>query len=497
VFIDSRNRTWFCTDGAGIACLEGNQFRSYADSPGLKSTVVYGMTEGPDGVLWLNTLENGIVRHDGKTFSRFYSIPGSQGGSVSSIFSDGNRLTIMHKRGLELVDIRTGRSIHYGRTNGISRPQVNLNVVAGDASGRVWIGTDPGIIQVMPAMPGVLQVPATVIMMLELYGRPVYPMDQNLFSWSDNNITIRYEGLHYPDPDQVRFQYTLEGYHKDWITTSDHEVNFPRLGPGSYRFRLRSAVDGRFDLGVEQSIRFGIEVPFWKTWWFIMGGSALAVLLLWAVMRQRFLQLQQWEKLKQDKIQAELQTLRAQVNPHFLFNSFNTLMGVLEENPAQAMAYTEKLSAFYRNMLTYRENDLIPLQEEIRMLDTYIYLQQQRFGEGLVYNMDVPEESRSRYMVPPMTLQLLAENAIKHNTISQAQPLHLRVQLESDRLLVRNTVHRKKNPEGGEGVGLKNITARYALFTSRVVALEDDGQQFTVALPLIHSNQDAHPDRGR
>jgi ligand-binding sensor domain-containing protein len=497
VFIDARNRAWFCTDGAGIACLEGNQVRSYADSPGLKSTVVYGMTEGPDGILWLNTLENGIVRYDGQTFSRFYTLPGGQAGSVSSIHSDGERLTIMHKRGLEIVDIRTGRSVHYGRSNGINRPQVNLNVMDGDAAGVIWIGMDPGIIQVMPRTAGSREVPATIITALEAYGRPVNPLHENAFPWSENNITIRYDGLHFPDPEQVRFQYKLEGYHKDWITTSDHEVNFPRLGPGNYRFRLRSAADNRFELGEEKSIRFGIGIPFWKSWWFIMGSSALAVVLLWLIMRQRFRQLQQWEKLKQDKIQAELQTLRAQVNPHFLFNSFNTLMGVLEENPAQAMAYTEKLSAFYRNMLTYREKDLIPLQEEIRMLDTYIYLQQQRFGEGLVYGMEVPEDRQQQYLAPPMTLQLLAENAIKHNTISPAQPLYLRVTIDDDRLLVRNTIHRKKNPEGGEGVGLKNITARYALFTSMTVDLQDDGRHFTVALPLINTNQHAHPDRGR
>ncbi|MCU0380708.1 MAG: histidine kinase [Chitinophagaceae bacterium] len=497
VFIDSRNRVWFCTDGAGLACMEDNQIRSFADSPGLKSSVVYGMTEGPEGTLWFNTLESGIVQYDGRKFTAFYNLPGNQGGSVSSILSNGEQLAIMHKRGLELLDIHSGRSIHYGRNNGINRPQVNLNVMALDAEGSVWIGMDPGIIQVKKRDPSARLMPVTLITALQVYGRDIFPMDANRFDWSDNNVTIRYEGLHYPDPDQVRFQYRLDGYHKGWITSSDREVNFPRLAPGNYRFRVRSAADNRFELGEEKTLSFYIGMPFWKTWWFIMGSSAIAVLLLWLIMRQRFHQLQQWEKLKQDKIQAELQTLRAQVNPHFLFNSFNTLMGVLEENPEQAMTYTEKLSAFYRNMLSYREKDLIPLQDEIKMLDTYIYLQQQRFGQGLHYRMEIPGNQQHQYFVPPMTMQLLAENAIKHNTISIDQPLQLRVTLEGDRLLVSNTIHRKKHPEGGEGVGLRNITARYALFTSREVAIQDDGRHFTVALPLINTNHYAHPDRGR
>jgi LytS/YehU family sensor histidine kinase len=226
-----------------------------------------------------------------------------------------------------------------------------------------------------------------------------------------------------------------------------------------------------------------------------MLASATAVLILYAIMQQRVKQLQKWEGLKQEKIKAELQTLRAQVNPHFLFNSFNTLMGVIEENPERALEYTEQLSAFYRNMLTYRETDLISLSEETKLLQTYIYLQQQRFGKGLLYSFMVPEQDLQHYQIPPLTLQLLAENAIKHNTVSASTPLNLQILKEGDFLVVNNSINHKRKRETGEGMGLKNIMHRYALFSDKPVIIEEDDQIFSVRLPLIKNKHHAHPDR--
>jgi LytS/YehU family sensor histidine kinase len=258
---------------------------------------------------------------------------------------------------------------------------------------------------------------------------------------------------------------------------------------------LRSSVNGRFEKSDQVSIRFTITPPFWKTWWFIMLASASTVLILYAIMQQRVKQLQKWEGLKQEKIKAELQTLRAQVNPHFLFNSFNTLMGVIEENPEKALEYTEQLSAFYRNMLTYRETDLISLSEEAKLLQTYIYLQQQRFGKGLLYSFIVSEQDLQHYLIPPLTLQLLAENAIKHNTVSASTPLNLQILKEGDFLIISNSINHKRKRETGEGMGLKNIMHRYALFTDQPVTIENDDQIFSVRLPMIKNKHHAHPDR--
>jgi LytS/YehU family sensor histidine kinase len=170
-------------------------------------------------------------------------------------------------------------------------------------------------------------------------------------------------------------------------------------------------------------------------------------------------------------------------------------MGVIEENPEKALEYTEQLSAFYRNMLTYRETDLISLSEEVKLLQTYIYLQQQRFGNWLQYRFQVSEQDLVHYQIPPLTLQLLAENAIKHNTVSASTPLDLQILREGDYLIISNSINQKRKQESGEGMGLKNIMHRYALFTEQPVTIENDDQIFSVRLPLIKNKHHAHPDR--
>lgn len=495
VYIDKKDRIWFATDGAGVSCKDGNKITNFKGQAGLSSTVIYGITEDSANNIYLNTLDAGIVKYDGKKFTPFYSITGNQSGSVSSIMVNAqNRMVVMHKKGIDLVDLSNGKARHWGKTNGIIQEQMNLNIIGKNPDGNIWIGTNDGLICLLQEQPRTPDKPKTVITGLSVFGNSIDTSATITFPYDDNNITIYFDGLYFSEPDQVQFQYQLSGYHKEWITSSDRQVNFPRLLPGKYKLFVRSSVNGRFDESDQAVIQFTITPPFWKTWWFIILSSAATVLLLYAIMSQRVRQLQKWDRLKQEKINAELQTLRAQVNPHFLFNSFNTLMGVIEDDPQQAIEYTSQLSSFYRNMLTYRETDLIPVGEEIKLLDTYVFLQQKRFGSGLQYKMQVPAEKHYPYSIPPMTLQLLAENALKHNAVSADKPLTLSVYTEEGNLVVSNSINRKREPEKGEGVGLKNIIHRYALFSETPVSIEENEQSFTVKLPLIKINNHAHPD---
>lgn len=496
VFIDRRNRAWFATDGAGVACKDGDKIISYKDKAGLKSHVVYGLTEDSEGHLWLNTLEQGIVKFDGSQFKPLHTSGNGQGNSINAVIAgDSGELVIMQKKGIDLVQTATGRTLHWGKNNGITQQQINLNVIGRDPLGKTWIGTDDGLISLNPIPSGMQWEPKSLITQCRVFGEVIDTIGLPRLSYTENNITLYYDGLYYSDPDQVQFQYKLEGYHKDWITSNDRQVNFPKLSPGNYRFRLRSSLNGDFGNASETSFSFVVLLPFWKEWWFIFLASASTVLILISLMRQRLNQLQKWEHLKQDKMNAELQTLRAQVNPHFLFNSFNTLLGVIEEDPEQAIKYTEKLSAFYRSMLTYRDTDLIAVREEMKLLQTYIFLQQKRFGSGLRYQADIPANLPENYLIPPMTLQLLAENAIKHNTVSGDTPLTLRVFLDGENLVVTNSVNLKRTPEKGEGLGLKNIVHRYALFSEKQVDIEENETLFMVKLPLIKNNHHAHIDR--
>jgi LytS/YehU family sensor histidine kinase len=152
-----------------------------------------------------------------------------------------------------------------------------------------------------------------------------------------------------------------------------------------------------------------------------------------------------------------------------------------------AVDYVEKLSAFFRNIVNYRDQDVITLEEEIEVLRTYFYLQQKRHGKNLAMTVSVSEEQEKHIFIPPLTLQLLIENAIKHNAVSSETPLEISIYLENKtRLVIKNNINPKISREPGTGTGLQNIIKRYSLLSNDPVIVNNDGVYFTVILPTLH-----------
>lgn len=185
-------------------------------------------------------------------------------------------------------------------------------------------------------------------------------------------------------------------------------------------------------------------------------------------------------------MQSKLETLRSQIDPHFLFNSFNTLISEIETAPENAVTYVEYLSDFYRNIVTYRDKDLISLKEELNLLHNYIFLQEQRYKSGFKVNILISSLQEAMYAVVPMGLQLLIENAIKHNIIDTNNPLIVDISITDDNyLVVQNRIERKTQAVKHTGFGLQNIHKRYALLSKRPVIILMDENIFVVKLPLI------------
>ncbi len=191
------------------------------------------------------------------------------------------------------------------------------------------------------------------------------------------------------------------------------------------------------------------------------------------------------ERLIKENVEGQLETLRNQVNPHFFFNSLNTLSYLIPEAPDKAVNYVQKLSKAYRYILEIREKTLVPLSGELKFLDAYTCLLQERFGENLSIKIDVPGEFYDCKMVP-LCLQMLFENAIKHNIVSTQHPLTIEVFVEKgDRLVVKNNLQRKKQEIPSTRVGLGNICSRYRLVSERDVEVITTQQSFIVILPLL------------
>ncbi len=187
-------------------------------------------------------------------------------------------------------------------------------------------------------------------------------------------------------------------------------------------------------------------------------------------------------RLEKDNIQAKYETLKTQINPHFLFNSLNSLTNLVEDNET-AVKYIGDLSDFFRYMLSSRDKELVLVREEINLLKKYIHLQESRFKNNLDIEVDVPE-SYYHYAIPPLVLQMLVENSIKHNIISRDKPLKVSVRTEGERLVVENNLQ-KKSGISSTGQGLRNITDRYKLFTVCDVEIAETAAVFKVVIPLL------------
>ncbi len=193
------------------------------------------------------------------------------------------------------------------------------------------------------------------------------------------------------------------------------------------------------------------------------------------------------EMLKRMHAQAELQAIRQQINPHFLFNNLNVLSGLVMQKREEANQFIEAFSQVYMHILSTQNRELIPLRDELNFLQPYTYLLQQRFPEALRIDIQVTDEYYDRHIIP-VSLQMLVENAIKHNAFSARRPLRLRIYVKNELLIVENTLQPKIVVHASTQMGLKNIEKRYLLATGKQIAIHKGDDLFSISLPLIEIN---------
>jgi sensor histidine kinase YesM len=190
------------------------------------------------------------------------------------------------------------------------------------------------------------------------------------------------------------------------------------------------------------------------------------------------------EVLRKEVVSAELNALKAQLDPHFLFNSFNVLSGLIDEDKDKAQKFLGGLTKIYRYVLENRNEDLTNIADELSFADQYMNLQLARFEEGLELKIDIPEQYMSRKL-PALSLQLLLENAIKHNAFDEEQPLNIDISVKDGNIVVKNNKRERTNLAGSNGLGLENIASRYKLHNIEGFKTKDSENYFEVELPIL------------
>lgn len=191
------------------------------------------------------------------------------------------------------------------------------------------------------------------------------------------------------------------------------------------------------------------------------------------------------EQLERAKAEAELQALKTQIDPHFMFNSLNTLSYLIDEAPPKAKEFNEHLADVYRYILQNRDRNLVLLQEELQFLDDYFALQKIRYGEAVRWQVKINEDAMNEYMMPPISLQLLVENAFKHNEFSLQHPLAISLALRNETIVVKNALSSRTSAKNSPQLGLANLAERYKLVTGLSINIEQTKDCFSVSLPLL------------
>jgi two-component system LytT family sensor kinase len=219
-------------------------------------------------------------------------------------------------------------------------------------------------------------------------------------------------------------------------------------------------------------------------------GSFMSIFLIWAIYEGIIFytklqkSIQEKEQLQRENIQSQLEGLKNQVNPHFLFNSLNTLTYLIPEAPNKAVNFVQKLSKVYRYILEIRDQKIVTISDELEFLNAYVFLLKERFGENLNIEINIPKNYYHRKIVP-LSLQILFENVIKHNIISTQKPLMINVFVQKDKLIIKNNLQKKNQVISSTSMGLQNIKSRYQFFTTKEVDVIVTADSFLVALPLV------------
>ncbi|MEZ5039599.1 MAG: histidine kinase [Saprospiraceae bacterium] len=238
-------------------------------------------------------------------------------------------------------------------------------------------------------------------------------------------------------------------------------------------FFLKEIVPSRF-FNLLNFIRFS----------FFAGLSMLLLYLLELLSRTRKAEQENW-RLREEQMQSQLAHLKAQMNPHFLFNSLNSLSGTIRnESKEEALIFVEKLSQVFRSTLQGSDRHLISLKEELELVEAYLFMLQKRFGDKLLVRIKVMPGNLDT-QVPPMAIQLLIENALKHNTISRKMPLTIEITGEKDYIHISNNYQPRTQKEAGFGLGLSNLRKRYELLAKKEVFIGQKDGFFEVRLPII------------
>ncbi len=481
VFVDSRDRVWFGTDGQGVNVLEDEVVTNLLYEGDLPIRTVYCFAEDTTGRIWMGSAQDGLVWYEDTLYGQYIMDNNLTSSVISSIAVDpSGDVILVHEAGIEKLNHPTGAIQSMGTDIPLQLEEPAMNAIYGDEEGILIGGSNQLISYRHAGLEGSnLHIFFDDIL---LFNNSIDFQHQSHFAYGENFLDFYLNKVCYVDRENVSYTYKLEGLDDTWRQTQNEHVSFSNLAPGSYIMKVRPVMGDVPLSSKEITYAFLIKKPFWQRMWFLILAGAVVFGLMVLYQKYREARISKMALIERDRIEARYEILKAQINPHFLFNSFNNLANVVEEDPKEAVQYIEKLSDYYRTIIQYRDHRLIPLEEELNLIRDFIYLLKRRFGKNLRVEINL---TRTSMLIPPLTLQILIENAVKHNIIATKKPLHIKIKDVDDYLVISNNVQPKKTQEPSTRFGLESINHWFELVSNKKVIISRNEKEFIVKLPWL------------
>lgn len=362
VFIDSKGKTWFATDGEGVSLMGDQGFTSLKKQ--LSSKVIYGFAEDRNGHIWVNTKEEGLYKYDGEEFVNINDKNGLRDLNITNILADKHGdILVFHDLGIDVYDVNTNQVTRIGESFGIKDQTANLNAIARDEKGNIFIGTDQGMIKFTSFEKRNRDKPVPYINRVNLFTSDVnYANSKDiLFQYDENNLTINYIGFWYQNAQNLEYRYKLDNYELNWITSKNREVTYSSLPPGEYNFRLQVSETDNFDNTLETSVSFYIKPPFWRTIPFYIFITLVLISLVYLFVKGREKKLIADKKVLEDKVEERTQEIKKQ----------NEEIAQKSENITRSINYAKRIqhailplnehitSAFPEHFIFYKPRDIV------------------------------------------------------------------------------------------------------------------------------------------
>lgn len=440
---------------------------------------VYTIVETPKGIIFSVEDDGVYVKEDNivSNLSDKYLLRSDDIYNISYV--NGN-IMFAHNQGIDILEWETNQ-MSYLSNESLAEPNLNANAVSGSS---YLIGFENGILELQTGLLNEVHDDGLVLNPPLLFDEELIN-EQKKFKYNENIWSFSFESINYNAPNERYYKYRLNPLEEEWRTTTQEKVTYYNLPPGNYSFELSSGGHRNFKPAHFKTFEFDISKPFWMLSWF--WGIIVIIILssVYSIVKYREHEVLKKEQLKNAQIQYEFQRIKDQINPHFLFNSFNSLIGIVEEDPKRSVSVLEKLSDMFRTVLKYENTEIINVAEELDMAIQYFEIHKIRYQDLISLEIKDFTKKQSKFVIP-MSLQLLIENAIKHNIINRHNKLEMVISEEEGYIVFTNTIKKKNKKALSLGLGLDNLIKRNELILKKRPIIEEDDMFFTVKIPYIN-----------